>query len=403
MKTNWAKGSMALFAVCLAFGAVAEEPSISRVSVRQRWPWSRLADIDYVLTADPTQSVDIVVTAYNGSEQLAIPADAFTGDLYGVGEGAHRIVFDPTKTAYTNSEVLTKFHVSLTPTPVPLYMIVDLTKAVGAAGQVEYIYPGDARLETYGRFTNVWFGVTNDSVYATSKLVMRRIHAGSYKLGAYPPTTEVTLTRDLYAGVFVVTEAQWKRVMQNTSGTTYPQGRVSYNDIRGATNDVPRVDWPSTGTAVGPTNFLGILRAQTGFPDFDLPTCAQWETLCRAGTTSYFNDGESTSVNDTNILKRVAWCLLNASTLYPVGQKEANLWGLYDTLGNTFEWCRDWDGTVTGNPPDPTGPQTGSKRVYMSQNRAVALSSYVPSTRSSDVPTFNTTMSFSFRVVRVLQ
>jgi formylglycine-generating enzyme required for sulfatase activity len=95
--------------------------------------------------------------------------------------------------------------------------------------------------------------------------------------------------------------------------------------------------------------------------------------------------------------------LLNADALYPVGQKEANLWGLYDTLGNTFEWCRDWDGTVTGNPPDPTGPVTGSQRVYMSQNRANPVSYYVPSKRFASSPTNRETLSRSFRVVRVLQ
>ncbi|MDD4103227.1 MAG: hypothetical protein PHU80_11440, partial [Kiritimatiellae bacterium] len=206
---------------CLALGAVADDATISRVTVQQRWPWSRLVDIDYVLTCDSTQSVDMAVGAHDGDTPLTLPAGSLAGDLNGVTRGAHRIVFDPTKTAYTNSEVLTKFSVTLTPTTSPVYMIVDLTKAAGADGQIEYIYPSDARLETYGRFTNVWFGVTNDSVYATDKLVLRRVHAGAFKMGdSVPPTLSTTLTKEFYAGVFEVTEAQWQRIMTGTGGTS---------------------------------------------------------------------------------------------------------------------------------------------------------------------------------------
>jgi hypothetical protein len=58
-----------------------------------------------------------------------------------VTHGIRRIIWDPTMTAYTNSQVLTQFNVTLTPTPIPVYMVVDLTQAAGADGQIEYIYP----------------------------------------------------------------------------------------------------------------------------------------------------------------------------------------------------------------------------------------------------------------------
>ncbi|MDD4025253.1 MAG: hypothetical protein PHN85_04950, partial [Kiritimatiellae bacterium] len=91
--------------------AMAEAPVISQVTVRQRWPWSRLVDIDYVLTCDATQSADVVIEAKDGSAPLDIPPASLTGDIYGVSNGLRRIVWDPMKTAYTNNHVLTQFNV----------------------------------------------------------------------------------------------------------------------------------------------------------------------------------------------------------------------------------------------------------------------------------------------------
>ncbi len=64
----------------LAVNLLAAESSITDVTVRQRWPWSRLVDVNYVLDCDPTQRVHVTVQAYNGSEKLALPSDALSGD-----------------------------------------------------------------------------------------------------------------------------------------------------------------------------------------------------------------------------------------------------------------------------------------------------------------------------------
>jgi len=350
------------FAACLALGAAAAD--ISGVTVRQRWPWSRLVDIDYVL-CDATQAVDVAVTAYNGSTPLTLPDGSLSGDRHNVSaDGTHRIVFDPTVTAYTNLEVLAKFKVSLTPTAVPLYMIVDLTKSAGADGQIEYVYPGDARLVTDGRYTNVWFDVTNDAAYATTKLVLRRVRAGAFNMGpSVPPISSVTLTKGFYVGIFELTFSQNYHITGSGSDTVYPAVGVSYDTIRGATNGVPAIDYPTTGPAVSPSSIVGQLRAKTGLQGFDLPTEAQWEYTSRAGTATYYNDESSTSAN-TNVLDRLAWWLNNSNgkQIQKVGGKEANNWGLYDTLGNTWEWCLNWG--PTGSGTDPTGPTTGTRR-YM--------------------------------------
>jgi formylglycine-generating enzyme required for sulfatase activity len=251
-------------------------------------------------------------------------------------------------------------------------MILDLTQTAGDSGQITYVYETDLTNDLWGAWvrnpvTNngtvvesvIWTGVNTNDLYKTNKLVLRRIHAGTFGLG--PSAVSTALTKDFYAGVFEVTEAQWAKI-KGGSSSTYPIYSVSYNDIRGATNGTPVVNWPSTKDLVSPSSFVGQLRSKTGLTTFDLPTCAQWEYLCRAGTTSYYNDGASTSSVDTNILNRLAWWSGNSSGVrHVVGGKEPNAWGLYDTLGGILEACLDWAGGITGAGPD--GPDDGSLLV----------------------------------------
>ena len=410
--------------------ALAADPTISGVVARQRWPWSQLVDIDYVLTCDATQSVDVVLTAKDGSMALTLPLESLAGDLYGVSHGMKRIIFDPFKTAYTNSQMLTQFNVTLAPTTPPVYMIVDLTKNAGADGQIEYIYPGDERLETYGRFTNVWFGVTNDSVYATDKLVLRRIHAGSYGMGD-SANLSTTLTKDFYAGVFEVTQRQWELITgtkpsyfnNSTYYATRPVEQRSYDDVRGATNSSPVVDWPGTGTSVLPSSFVGLLRAKTGLADFDLPTEAQWECLCRAGTTTVFSDGSAANVSGANANTN-AW--LDALGRYKfdggyladgvtgpaqncaptngtaaVGSYQANAWGLYDTHGNVWEWCLDWYAGSLAGGSNPAGAVSGSNRVLRGGSWRSPASACRSASRGSSAPASRSS-SVGFRLVRTL-
>jgi formylglycine-generating enzyme required for sulfatase activity len=434
MKTiTTTKMAMGFFVACVAVNALATDPTISDVVVRQRWPWSQLVDIDYVLTCDATQSVDVVLTAKDGSTTLTLPSESLSGDLNGVTHGMKRIIFDPFKTAYTNSQMLTQFSVTLAPTTPPVYMIVDLTKSAGADDQIEYIYPGDARLETYGRYTNVWFGVTNDSIYATDKLVLRRVHAGTFKMGdSVPPTISTTLTKEFYAGVFEVTQRQWELIAgtkpsyynNSTCYASRPVEQVSYEDIRGASNSVPSINWPVTDRTVVTTNsFLGKLRAKTGLTDFDLPTEAQWECLCRAGTTTVFNDGNaSANVSGANaytntwldalgryrfdggFIDGITWpgggvSPTNGAAI--VGSYQANAWGLYDTHGNVWEWSLDWRAGSLMAGFDPMGAVSGSTRVLRGGSWNVTPSVCCSANRYGDTPSIRAN-SIGFRLVRTL-
>jgi formylglycine-generating enzyme required for sulfatase activity len=375
-----------------AFNAMAEV-TISDVVARQRWPWSRLVDIDYVVTGDSGERGDIILTAKDGSDILPLPMDSLTGDMYNVAPGPKRIVWDPDKTTYTNRLMLTQFSVTLAPTNPPLYMIVDLTKSAGAAGQIEYVTEADLTNNVYGAWvrspvTNagtvvesvIWTGVTNGTTYKTDKLVLRRVPGGSYQLGdTQNGANNVTLTKDMYVGVFEVTQQQWNRIMTDGTGTdTQAKHTVSYYDIREnpANTDDPAVNWPSS-TAVNANSFVGKLRTKTGIAEFDLPTEAQWDYLCRAKTTTVFNDGAAgayyTGVVDRNngntndFLNALGWykysTIPSPTAAKPVGGKLPNAWGLYDTHGNVWEWCLDWYAANAELGTDPDGAGSGSIRV----------------------------------------
>lgn len=218
--------------------------------------------------------------------------------------------------------------------------------------------------------------------YKTTKLVLRRIPAGTFTMGS--PTNElgrldsetehpVTLTKDFYIGVFEVTEWQWERVMgtwpsvDGFGGSNQyfrPVNHVTYNDIRGASAGA---NWPADN-GVDTNSFMGQLRSKTS-QVFDLPTEAQWEYACRAGTSTALNSG----YNLTNTLAdarmdEVGWywngdfMRLDWGTM-TVGSYLPNAWGLYDMHGNVLEWCLDWAGVYLGSATDPKGSGEGTYRI----------------------------------------
>jgi formylglycine-generating enzyme required for sulfatase activity len=194
--------------------------------------------------------------------------------------------------------------------------------------------------------------------HKTTKLVLRRIEAGSILMNG---TYDVTISQPFYMGVFEVTQKQYELVMgRNPSaykGDARPVECVSWNTIRGNSDTY---NWPNV-TTVDANSFMGKIRAKTGL-SLDLPTDAQWEYACRAGTTSSYNNGGDTEAD----LKTLGRYRNNggASNYHAkVGSYHPNAWGLYDMHGNVWEWCVDWHGNLSSST-DPKGTTSGLRRVF---------------------------------------
>ena len=245
----------------------------------------------------------------------------------------------------------------------------------------------------------------------------------------------VVLTKAFYAGVYEVTQSQWQQVMgdvrswpakwnNNDYKLTRPVEQVSYYDIReklGA--DDAAVDWPAND-AVTASSFMGRLRTKTGLAGFDLPTDAQWEYACRAGTTGALNDGTVNLTNTTSdarldllgryqynggkVWNGTAWvdpatdCTRENATA-AVGSYAPNAWGLYDMHGNVWEWCLDWyvGNLGTGAVSDPVGADSGSIRVRRGGSWYNTASDCRSAYRGDYVPSFRYYI-IGFRLVRTL-
>lgn len=433
---------LGILTVCFSMRAMAEAPTISDVTVRQRWPWSKLVNINYVLHCDAP--VDITIAGHNRNTALALPEASFSGDLYNVTSGVRRIVWDPRLTDYVDQGVLPKFKVTLTPSPIPLYMILDLTKDVVQFGQIEYVYEDALTNGLWGAWvrnpvTNagtvvesvIWTGVNTNDIYKTNKLVLRRISAGTFGMGAEASPVSVTLTHDFYAGVFEVTQWQWNLIFgSNVSWFRNPDAYATrpvessvFNKIRG-TAEQGGGDWP-TNNNVYAESFVGRIRAKTQLNGFDLPTAAQWEYACRAGTDTCFHDGDtSANVSGVNkytntwlsalgrykfnggyledgVTKPASDCGATNGTAI-VGSYAPNAWGLYDMHGNVGELCLDWyQGNTVFGGMDPKGADVGTHRLVRGGGWLYGASSCSAVSTRGNSPHYIDSAT-GFRLVRTL-
>ena len=241
-----------------------------------------------------------------------------------------------------------------------LYCVIDLSPGADAAS-----YP-----VTY--MDTPPTGGFNQDQYKTTKLVLRRIEPGVVRMTGKTqsygdvPIYTMTLTKPFYIGLFEVTQKQYELVTgSNPSvyvGDMRPVDNVSWNLIRG---DSSVYNWPKS-SMVDDDTFMGEIQIKTGL-SFDLPTEAQWEYACRAGTTSKYNDGSDTSVN-WSMLGRYGGNKTDGKGGFSehtvVGMYQPNNWGLYDMHGNVREWCLDWYGNLTSDATDPSGPQSGDYKVF---------------------------------------
>lgn len=380
--------------------------SVTNVTVQQRWPWNGKVDIDYeVISDNADDSVFVYPLAKENDRNIAIAPRTLSGDgvdpaMVGarVKPGKHRMTWDMSvdePTLHSSS-----FTITLHAVKGGMYLVVDLS-----GGPTAEKYPI--------RYSDTPPDITSD-LCRTEELWLRLCLPGTFMMGsptdewgrdyyssgnkqfAYETLHQVTLTKPFYIGVFELTQRQYELIKgaKCTTSSTFvgdlrPACDVSWHSLRGF---VAGEAYPEH-TQVDPDSFFGILRSKTGCL-FDLPTEAQWEYACRAGTSTPFNDGKGAAAAD---IKKIARYYGNDNTEVngytyryhtAVGQYLPNAWGLYDMHGNVMEWCLDWfkHGLGTSAVTDPVGPTkmnaayTSSSSSYHYRYRVVrggaAYSSY---------------------------
>lgn len=362
------KHGMTAVAALVWAAAVQAGVTVTNVVIQQRWPWNGLVDIDYeVVSDDPDVEASIYPTGYDRQNCRYILMSTLSGDGAGtkVKAGTHHMIWNMTQDAPTLFS--TNFSVKLQAVSgMAPYLVVDLSPGPDAlCYPIQYLAAIPAG------------GWTDE--FKTTKLVLRLIMPDTFIMGS--PLDElgrqtdelqhqVTLTQPYYIGVFEVTQKQWMLVMNSNpsgcKGDLRPVECVSYNLIRG--NNLGN-KWPSTNS-VDATSFMSKLRVKSGFT-FDLPTEAQWECACRAGTSTALNNGKNlTNENSDASMAMVGRCSSNQndskggySQHTTVGSYLPNSWGLHDMHGNVAEWCLDWQGSYLGEVVDPKGAVSGNIRA----------------------------------------
>jgi len=153
------------------------------------------------------------------------------------------------------------------------------------------------------------------------------------------PSYEVTIKNPFYLGKYPVTQRQWEKVMGSNpshfKGDNFPVEQVSWDDVQ---------------------KFIKKLAEMEGTDKYRLPSEAEWESACRAGTTTKFCFGDNESE-----LENYGWYDKNSgSKTHPVGQKNPNPWGLYDIHGNVWEWVQDrWHNNYCDAPSDGSAWENG--------------------------------------------
>ncbi|MCJ8330884.1 MAG: SUMF1/EgtB/PvdO family nonheme iron enzyme [Lentisphaeria bacterium] len=185
----------------------------------------------------------------------------------------------------------------------------------------------------------------------------RLIPAGSFTMGSKTdstskPTHRVTISKDFYMGKFEVTQKQWKQVMGRSIKQQMKLAKGSKSFSVGDSSSIYYVSWEDCSQFIRKLETLEGLK----YGSITMPTEAQWEYACRAGTTGdTFGD-----------LNKISWYGGSSKgKISSGGLKQGNAYGLYDTLGSLWEWCNDWYGNYTrASVVDPTGPRTGSKHIF---------------------------------------
>ena len=375
-KSVFAAASMVMLPFCCVFGAA----SFENVIIRQQWPWNTDVTIDFDLVSPIGERNDVYVQISAGDEKLDVLANSFSGEMDSLGCGQHRIVWSPVKAGFPGDFAVTQLKFTLSAKPAaPLYYVLDLS----ASNRTDAVYSLTAMdAPPSGGF--------NTDEYKKTKIAFRKVRAGSFMMGS--PADEagridnedlhkVILTNDFYLAIFETSQYQFYLAGTNSPSehqyggigklSRYAVVNTSYDMLRGLESEGE--NWP-VSSAVGPDSYIGHLRSRTKAGDalpqgyvFDLPTEAQWEYACRAGTTTAWNNGTDLVLYDTYgnetygkgtsdeiygqysdaNLDKLGWYIswggkwMQGGVKSVCGNYEPNRWGFYDMHGNVAEMTLD--------------------------------------------------------------
>ena len=366
--------------------ALAGAMSVTVDKVQQRYPWNGLVDIDYTvgleageLLSAADDVVEITVTDHSVSPAKTYVAKDFLQAPLPIAAGSHRVTWNAAEDGVRMQSKDVTATVAIRRYP-ERYLVIDVHE-----GSTADFFPADY---VDGKPADGF----RSEVYKGDKIVLRRIHPGSYMAGS--PTSEfgrgktgeretqhrVRLTQPFYLAIYQLTQKQYFNVMGSTKTTSgfagdyRPVNGISYLSARGG-------NWPDSyavgsGTLMAKLNEKVRVKGKDGkytekLEGFDLPTEFQWEYACRAGTTTALNDGivPASDAAQQEQLKKLArykgdntdgagGTAYNGS-ITSVGCYAPNAWGLYDMHGNLWEWCRDFyqkDPSTLNQYVDPIGP-----------------------------------------------
>ena len=244
---------------------------------------------------------------------------------------------------------------------------------------------------------------------------MVRINGGTFTMGS-PANEEgraaieghqrqVTVS-GFSMGKYQVTQKEYQEIMganpSGSKGDNHPVEMVSWFDAVQYCNRLSQKEGLTPAYSINGENVTWN-RSANGYR---LPTEAEWEYACRAGTTTAFNTGDSITAEQANFDDRFPYNFMTMrahreGTTKPVGSFAPNAWGLYDMHGNVYEWCWDWFGAYANEAQtDSLGASSGHNRVmrggYWSSRpayniRSAFRESYPPSSQTVDI---------GFRIVR---
>ena len=372
--------------------------SISIDGVQQHWPWSNKVEIKFTVTdSDACFGTRVgrvrIKSVVNGVEYVAYDGIS--------SPGQHTVAWANPPQGVKCDDCKTSAELFLSD-PVPSgddYMIVDLV-----SGTVTYegLFVPNAKFASF----------TGQQMSNARYYVLRKVPKGTYKAKRGTRTFKSwTTDKDYYIGIFCWTTAHYGHVIKRKNGQdatpwsdfSLKSRRWTPRDIRGNTVPSGRIaTYPNADAAIDAKKWrpLELINAKTGM-NFDIPTELMHEIACRAGSTTTYFWGNDASLAPQYAVYGISGRHTDSQYADPPGTRKPNAWGLYDMVGNDWQWCRTYVGE--GVPTDVFTPGKGaSDRWYVRGENIYPID---PTRLSSDIRSSAFTKSgagYSFRMAYVV-